>query len=100
VAAPGPGGSAVVSVADVFDWYFTSGDVEFHAGGGDPHDVQGVRAGHGDLYTQEVRLAADDIALIHEYSFRGRADDSDSRLLIECANFTHEMVPPDQSARR
>ena len=23
-------------VAEVFDWYFTSGDVEFHAGGSDP----------------------------------------------------------------
>lgn len=23
-------------VADVFDWYFTSGDVEFHTGGSDP----------------------------------------------------------------
>jgi hypothetical protein len=23
-------------VADVFDWYFTSGDVEIHTGGSDP----------------------------------------------------------------
>ena len=23
-------------VAEVFDWYFTSGDVEFHTGGSDP----------------------------------------------------------------
>jgi hypothetical protein len=31
-------------VAEVFDWYFTSGDVEFHTGRVGPHDVQGVRA--------------------------------------------------------
>src|SRR5687768_4213794 len=31
-------------VAEVFDWYFTSGDVEIHTGGSEPHDVQGVRA--------------------------------------------------------
>jgi len=52
----------------------------------------GVGGGHGDLYTHEVRLASDGVGLIHEYSFRGRPDGNDSRILIECSNFTHEMV--------
>jgi dihydrofolate reductase len=35
-------------VADVFDWYFNSGDVEFHAGGADPmiFRVSGPSAEH------------------------------------------------------
>ena len=35
-------------VADVFDWYFTSGDVEFHAGGANPmtFKVSGRSAEH------------------------------------------------------
>ena len=35
-------------VADVFDWYFTSGDVEFHTGGSDPmtFKVSGPSAEH------------------------------------------------------
>jgi len=53
----------------------------------------GVGGGHGDLYTHEVRLASDGVGIIHEYSFRGRPDGRDSRVLIECANFTHEMLP-------
>jgi hypothetical protein len=32
-------------VAEVFDWYFTSGDVEFHTGGSDPL-TQGVVLPH------------------------------------------------------
>src|SRR5262249_30653444 len=28
-------------VAEVFDWYFTSGDVEFHTGGSDPMTFKG-----------------------------------------------------------
>ena len=35
-------------VSEVFDWYFASGDVEFHAGGADPMTfrVSGPSAGH------------------------------------------------------
>src|SRR5919112_1899916 len=35
-------------VADVFEWYFTSGDVEFHTGGSDPmtFKVSGPSAEH------------------------------------------------------
>ena len=35
-------------VAEVFDWYLTSGDVEFHAGGADAmtFKVSGPSAGH------------------------------------------------------
>jgi hypothetical protein len=35
-------------VAEVFDWYMTSGDVEFHAGGSDPmtFKVSGPSAKH------------------------------------------------------
>jgi len=35
-------------VAEVFDWYFNSGDVEFHTGGSDPmtFKVSGPSAGH------------------------------------------------------
>ncbi|HOX27065.1 MAG TPA: dihydrofolate reductase family protein [Candidatus Krumholzibacteria bacterium] len=35
-------------VAEVFDWYFASGDVEFHTGGSDPltFKVSGPSAGH------------------------------------------------------
>lgn len=35
-------------VAEVFDWYFTSGDVEFHTGGSDPmtFKVSGPSAEH------------------------------------------------------
>jgi dihydrofolate reductase len=37
-----------VGVTDVFDWYFNSGDVEFHTGGGDPmtFKVSGPSARH------------------------------------------------------
>lgn len=53
----------------------------------------GVSGGHGDLYTHEVRLASDSVGLIHEYMFI-----AGSRLLIECADFTHEMLPRSQIA--
>ena len=53
----------------------------------------GVADGHGDLYTHEVRLAPDGVGLIHEYVFSARPGSAGSRLLIECADFTHEMVP-------
>jgi dihydrofolate reductase len=33
-------------VGEVFDWYMSSGDVEFHTEGG-PHDVQDCRAERG-----------------------------------------------------
>lgn len=56
----------------------------------------GVADGHGDLYTHEVRLASDGVGLIHEYLFHGWPDGNDSRVLIECANFTHEMLPWSQ----
>lgn len=57
-----------------------------------------VARGHGDLYTHEVRLASDGVGLIHEYSFRSVPDGADSRLLIECADFTHEVLPRGQIA--
>jgi hypothetical protein len=50
-----------------------------------------IARGHGDLYTHEVRLASDGVGLIHEYLFRGPR--ADSRLLIECGDFTHEALP-------
>ena len=49
----------------------------------------GVRAGHGDVYTHEVRLAQDGISIEHELLFAGRTE---ARMLIECADFTHEML--------
>jgi len=58
----------------------------------------GVAGGHGDLYTHEVRLASDGVGLIHEYLFRASPAGADSRVLIECANFTHEVLPRGQSA--
>jgi hypothetical protein len=58
----------------------------------------GVARGHGDLYTHEVRLASDGVGLIHELLFSARPDGAASRLLVECANFTHEMLPLAQIA--
>ena len=60
----------------------------------------GVSGGHGDLYTHEVRLASDSVGLIHEYLFvfGARPLIEWSRLLIECADFTHEMLPRSQIA--
>jgi hypothetical protein len=52
-----------------------------------------VADGHSDLYTHEVRLASDGLGLIHEYLFV-----TESRLLIECADFTHEMLARSQIA--
>jgi len=57
----------------------------------------GVARGHGDLYTHEVRLASDGVGLIHEYAFHS-GPENDSHLLIECADFTHEVLPRGQSA--
>ena len=42
-------------VAEVFDWYFNSGDVEFHTGGSDPmtYKVSGPSAEHlGGLWSE------------------------------------------------
>ena len=52
-----------------------------------------VSAGHGDLYTHEVRLAADGLALEHEFLFVRRGGEWEARLLIECTDFTHRVVP-------
>lgn len=52
-----------------------------------------VDGGHGDLYTHEVRLASDGVGLIHEYLFLASAGSPEARLLVECADFTHEMLP-------
>src|SRR5262245_16575960 len=43
-------------VAEVFDWYFTSGDVEFNAGGSDPmtFKVSGPSAEHIRTLTSEL----------------------------------------------
>jgi hypothetical protein len=57
-----------------------------------------VTRGHGDLYTHEVRLASDGVGLIHELLFRAPPSGADSRLLIECADFTHELLPRGQIA--
>src|SRR5688500_20138461 len=48
-------------VAEVFDWYFTSGDVEIHTGGSDPmtfkvsgrsaEHIRGLTAGLGAVFT-------------------------------------------------
>jgi hypothetical protein len=57
-----------------------------------------VAGGHGDLYTHEVRLASDGVGLIHEYLFVASAGCTESRLLIECADFTHAMLPRSQIA--
>ena len=50
-------------VAEVFDWYFTSGDVEFHTGGSDPmtFTVSGPSAEHLRYPVRKARnqLAAD-----------------------------------------
>ena len=54
-----------------------------------------VVRGHGDLYTHEVRIASDGVGVIHEYLFLAGTE---SRLLIECADFTHEMLPRSQIA--
>jgi hypothetical protein len=52
-----------------------------------------VGGGHGDLYTHEVRLAPDGVRVVHEFLFVGS---SEPRLLIVCADFTHEMLPLEQ----
>lgn len=57
-----------------------------------------VTGGHGDLYTHELRLAPDGVGLIHEYLFLASAGSFESRLLIECTDFTHEMRPRSQIA--
>jgi hypothetical protein len=59
-----------------------------------------VDGGHGDLYTHEVRLASDGVGLIHEYLFLASAAGPESRLLVECADFTHEMLPRNLAANR
>lgn len=61
------------------------------------YEVTGDRVdrGHGDLYTHEVRLAPDGAALIHEYLFVRSPDGVESRLIVECADFTHAMLPRD-----
>ncbi len=53
-----------------------------------------VARGHCDLYTHEVRLASDGVAVVHELLFAGHPDDRPSSVLIECTDFTHEMVLP------
>ena len=58
----------------------------------------GVADGHENMYAHEVRLAPDGVGLIHEYLFRGWTDGNDTPVLIECANFTHEMLPWSQTA--
>jgi hypothetical protein len=57
-----------------------------------------VDGGHGDLYTHEVRLASDGVGVIHEYLFLASAAGPESRLLVECADFTHEMLPRNLAA--
>ena len=53
-----------------------------------------VAAGHGDLYTHEVRLAGDGIGVEHEFVFvRQRSGVWEATLLVECAEFTHRMIP-------
>lgn len=58
----------------------------------------GLANGHGDLLTHEVRLAADGVGLVHEFLFRTRSAGSESRLLVECTDFTHEILPREQPA--
>jgi hypothetical protein len=57
-----------------------------------------VAGGHGDLLTHEVRLAPDGAGLVHEYLFRGRVAGAESRILIECVDFTHQIIPHEQPA--
>ena len=53
-----------------------------------------VGAGHGDLYTHEVRLAADGVGVEHELVFvRHRSGVWEATILVECAEFTHRMIP-------
>jgi len=52
----------------------------------------GVGRGHGDLHVHEVRLARDGVSIEHELLFHGHRDGAPSRMLIECADFTHEMI--------
>jgi hypothetical protein len=58
--------------------------------------VPAVAAGHGDLFAYEVRLARDGVSIEHEMLFVGRADPAGSRMLIECADFTHETIVPSR----
>jgi hypothetical protein len=51
-----------------------------------------VVAGHGDICAHEVRLAGDSVSIEHELLFRGLPDEAEARLLVECADFTHEMI--------
>jgi hypothetical protein len=52
-----------------------------------------VVAGHGDLYTHEVRLAASGGALEHEIVFVDQGGGWEATILVECAEFTHRMLP-------
>ena len=51
-----------------------------------------VATGHGDLYVHEVRLARDGVSIEHELLFQAPPGGAASRLLIECADLTHEMI--------
>jgi hypothetical protein len=57
-----------------------------------------VTAGHGDLYTHEVRLAPTQATLEHELLFVNRASEEKSRLLIECTSFSYESCPVREEA--
>ena len=52
-----------------------------------------VAAGHGDLYTHEVRLAADGTAVEHELLFVRHGGRWEATILVECGEFTHRMIP-------
>jgi hypothetical protein len=51
-----------------------------------------VVAGHGDVYAHEVRLAHDGVSIEHELLFDDRPGRPAARMLIECADLTHEMI--------
>jgi hypothetical protein len=57
-----------------------------------------VGAGHGDLYTHEVRLSAGGDALEHELLFVRRGRAWEATLVIECLDFTHRMVAVPEAA--
>jgi len=80
-------------VADVFDWYLTSGDVEFHTGGSDPmtfkvsgpsaEHLRGLWSGLGAVLTGrrtfDVAMAGTAITLGDQHSYLPTTSPRDGR---------------------
>ena len=84
-------------VAEVFDWYLTSGNVEFHSGGSDPPDVQGVSTQREAPSRSVVRTRWSDHPFlasarsISSVTFRGT---SESARIDECVHITGLVASP------